>query len=231
MESLMFTQKMKLADVLHVNHNLIVMLPRFGIDFGFGEKSIEEVCRTFNVSPTFFLMVCNLYTFDYYIPDKETIESINMPSLISYLKASHYYYLEERLPVIEANLYAIADACELKYGESLKRFFRDYKKELVDHFDYEEKIVFPYICKLSKGQKDPSYSISRFELIHSNIEDELNDLINILIKYLPATVMNKERIIVLSDIFHLAEDLNKHSLIEENIMIPFVESLELKINE
>ncbi len=230
MRALLFTEKMKLADILHFNHDLIVMLPRFGIEFGFGEKSVDEVCRKYNVSTSFFLMVCNVYTFNQYLPDKEAIALVDIHSLISYLTASHFYYLKERLPLIESNLYIIADACESKYGESLKRFFKDYKKEVVDHFDYEEKTVFPYIRELINGQTDTTYSINRFEAIHSNIEDELNDLINILMKYLPAMVMNKERIAVLSDIFHLSEDLNKHSLIEEKIMVPFVESLELQNN-
>jgi len=38
--------------------------------------------------------------------------------------------------------------------------------------------------------------------------------------------MHNERVEVLNDIFHLTEDLNKHSLIEEKILVPFVESLE-----
>lgn len=231
MKTSLFTEKMKLADILHANHDLIVMLPRFGIEFGFGEKNVHEVCEKYKISTSFFLMVCNVYTYDYYLPDNDAVVSVDIQSLISYLKASHYYYLIERLPVIETNLYALADACELKFGESLKRFFKDYKKEVVNHFDYEEKTVFPYICELITGEKNVPYSINQFEAIHGNIEDELNDLINILIKYLPSTVMNKERMAVLSDIFHLTEDLNKHSLIEEKIMVPFVESLERKSHE
>jgi regulator of cell morphogenesis and NO signaling len=226
---LLFNGKMKLADVLKINHDLLIMLPRFGIEFGFGEKSIDEICKKYNVSTSFFVMVCNVYTYNNYLPDKETIESVDIHSLISYLLASHAYYLKERLPLIESKLNKIADSCESKYGNSLKRFFKQYKKKVVDHFNYEEQTVFPYINNLIIGDKNKLYSIHHFEAIHGNIEDELNDLTSILIKYLPSNIMNKERIVVLSDIFHLTEDLNIHSLIEEKILVPFVELLEKRV--
>ncbi len=226
MKPLLFTENMKLADVLNANHYLINILDRFDIKFGFGEKTVREVCEIYHISVPFFLMVCNIYCFSHYQPDKNALTLNDIPSLIAYLKISHRYYLEKRLSLIKENLYQIANASGIKYGKSLKLFFDEYEQEVISHFDYEEKTVFPYIDLLMKGEKNTDYSIGCFSSIHSNIEDKLIDLTSILIKYLPGDIMHSKRVTVLNDIFYLTEDLNKHSLIEEKILVPIVESLE-----
>ena len=92
---------------------------------------------------------------------------------------------------------------------------------MIRHFDYEEVTVFPYISNMVKGARPGDYEIGVFRENHSNIDDKLNDLKNIIMKYLPDM-----RIRVLFGIFALEEDLSKHSLIEDKILIPLVMKLE-----
>ena len=54
---------------------------------------------------------------------------------------------------------------------------------------------------------------------------------NILIKYLPANIFPKERIEISLDIMDLSSDLNCHTLVEERVLVPFVELLESKCYE
>lgn len=223
---MLFTPKMKLADIINSNPSLVLILQRFRIELGFGEKSVAEVCRANGLSEQFFLLICNVYTNDRYLPSMEELQETDMSSLVPYLIASHSYYLDERIPHIERHLDRIAEACPKNHKEILQRFFHDYKTEVQNHFLYEEKTVFPYIEALRKGESGDGYSINQFEENHSNIEDKLNDLTNIFIKYLPGNIMPKERVSVLFDIFQLSGDLNKHSLIEEKILIPYVETIE-----
>ena len=49
---------------------------------------------------------------------------------------------------------------------------------------------------------------------------------NILIKYLPANVFPKERIEISLDIMEVTSDLRSHTLVEERILVPFVEMME-----
>ena len=223
---MLFTPKMKLADIISSNPSLVLILQRFRIELGFGEKSVAEVCRANGLSEQFFLLICNVYTNDRYLPSMEELQETDMSSLVPYLIASHSYYLDERIPHIERHLDRIAEACPKNHKEILQRFFHDYKTEVQNHFLYEEKTVFPYIEALRNGESGDGYSINQFEENHSNIEDKLNDLTNIFIKYLPGNIMPKERVSVLFDIFQLSGDLNKHSLIEEKILIPYVETIE-----
>lgn len=224
-----FTKNMKLADVLLANHSLVLMLQRFNIKLGFGEKTVAEVCAQYKIDSAFFLLICNVYTHDDYLPTETELGSTDMSGLVAYLIESHQYYLLERIPHIESHLNRIADACKLEHKTILLRFFKEYKAEVYNHFAYEEEIVFPYIQNLHQGLKNKKYSINQFEENHSNIEDKLSDLTNIIIKYLPGDIMPKERISLMFDIFQLSTDLNKHSLIEEKILIPYVESLEKRL--
>ena len=51
-------------------------------------------------------------------------------------------------------------------------------------------------------------------------------MMNILLKYLPGDILPKERVEISLDIMELSDDLNRHSVIEDHILIPYVESLE-----
>ena len=221
-----FSENMKMADLVLGNSKLLLMLPRFGMNLGFGDHSIAEVCAMNNVSAPFFLMICNVYCNNDYTPSLEDIASVDLKALINYLLESHKYYLHERLPHIEEHLDHIINACIPKYGNMLRRFFQEYKNEVVDHFIYEEKNVFPYMEQLANQDVKTDYKIKVFHENHTNIEDKLSDLMNILVKYLPADVFPKERIEIALDINELSADLMSHALIEERVLIPFVESLE-----
>lgn len=221
-----FSETTKMADLVLGNSKLLLMFPRFGMDLGFGDHSIAEVCAMNNVSAPFFLMICNVYCNDDYTPSPDDIASVDPKALINYLLESHKYYLNERLPHIEEHLNHIIKACIPKYGNMLHRFFEEYKNEVVDHFVYEEKNVFPYLQQLVNQNVKTDYKIRVFHENHTNIEDKLSDLMNILVKYLPADVFPKERIEMALDINELSADLMSHALIEERILIPFVESLE-----
>lgn len=226
MNKILYSGKMKLADLISGNYNLILMLPRFGIPLGFGDKSVAEVCAKYNVPVDFFLLICNVYSFDFYIPGKKEVAATDMRLLIPYLRASHHYYLNERLPHIEQHLSRIADHIEGKYGNVLKRFFAGYKNEVSEHFMYEEERVFPYIETLVSGGSHGAYRIPDFKKTHSDIGDKLNDLMQIIFKYLPGNVSQQESIGVVFDIFELSSDLKKHALIEEKALVPYVKLIE-----
>jgi regulator of cell morphogenesis and NO signaling len=51
-------------------------------------------------------------------------------------------------------------------------------------------------------------------------------MMNSVLKDLPGDILPKERMEISYDIMELSDDLSRHSLIEERILIPCVESLE-----
>ena len=223
----LFSKDAKLAELIAGDRRLLQLLPRFGITLGFGDRSVEEVCRMNNVSADLFLILCEIYTDNNFKPDHHALKHIDMSGLLPYLRASHQYYLDERFPHLEEHLQRIIEACGPKYGPMLSHFYDEYKKEVMRHIKYyEEEVVFPYIEALLKGQHTDTYRIDEFEHNHTNIQDVLDDMMNILLKYLPGDILPKERVEISLDIMELSDDLNRHSVIEDHILIPYVESLE-----
>lgn len=226
MASKYFTPKMKMADIIATNHNLILVMPRLGIPLGFGEHTVQEICVRHGLSVDFVLLVCNVYTFDDYLPDVESIPSDDLSPLVPYLQVSHQYYIKERLPHIERHLLKVASNAGDRYGQILNTFFADYKSEICDHFACEEHDVFPYLQNLLKGQNAERPLAEHFSDNHSDMVDKLTDLTQIVYKYLPGETMAEELNELVFGVLQLSSDLQKHALLEEKILIPYVLYLE-----
>ena len=225
-KSRLFSSDSRLSDLITAHPSLLTLLTRLGISLGFGDRSIADVCEASGVDTSFFLLICNVYTFNNYIPSTPTILDTDMNGLVPYLEKSHKYYVDKRLPHIERHLDAIAQKLGGRIGKVFISFFQEYKQEVEEHFSHEERDVFPHIRALMSGERDTSYSIGMFLHTHSDIEGKLDDLLNIVFKYLPPQVDDDNVMDVVYDILRLREDLKKHTFIEEKIMVPLVCHLE-----
>ena len=96
-----FLKDTKFAELLTEDRRLLQLLPRFGIGLGFGDRSVAQVCQMSHVNTNLFLMICEIYSNGSFRPGKEELRHIDLGDLLSYLKASHRYYLDERFPHIE----------------------------------------------------------------------------------------------------------------------------------
>lgn len=217
-----FTAATKLSDVLFENHNLLLLLPRFGIPVGFGEKTIGQICAEHGVRVELFLYVCKVYCDEGFSASGSTVAADDLPAFLRYLRASHHYYIDERLPHIEKHLNEVARKAGSPYGDSLRKFFDDYKKEVEDHFAFEEEHIFP------TAVKDIGRSKKVFIGAHDSIEEKLSDLTQIIFKYLPRNISSEEIIELTFDIFQLAEDLDRHTALEEAVFTEGREEARLK---
>jgi len=225
MNHTLFTENMKLADMTFASCRLLYVLPYFGIELGFGEKTVRQICAEKNISSPLFLLVCNLYTFDDYTPDDTELKQIPLDGIVTYLQNSHKDYLEVRMPRIIESILDLAKENLLPNMDMLTSFCEKYRQEIVAHFRYEEEVVFPHIRKLLSGEKS-DYKISEYESSHSDIDTALEDLKNIIIKYLPfACTIEKSRP-VLMELFMFEYALRKHTLLEDSILIPLVQRLD-----
>lgn len=212
MKKTIFTGRMKMADMIASNYDLILMLPRFGISLGFGDKTVKEVCRENAVDENFFLTVCNIYTFDDFRPDDEEVSNIDSRLVVDHLQASHRYYIEERLPHLQNHMDHIADGAGQQSATILKKYFSDYCREVREHVRREEK-------NLSYMLEHKSVT-EHYAKSHDNIKDKLSDLTQIIIKYIPGERLNEEMMELVFDIMQLSRDLEKHAEIEEMLLMP-----------
>ncbi len=250
MKDYIYNENDNMSAMVTSQPDLLLTLSHFGIPMGFGDKTIAQVCAEHGVNPQFFLLICQVYSNDNYVPSQREIMSTPMDGLVPYLLRSHDYYLNRRLPHIEHHLEKIASMLPKRAGTAIKRFFAAYLEEVREHFEHEETTVYPHIGRLVNHESGDNFMIKSYLDTHDSLEDKLSDLVQIIFKYLPASPHQEgyhtppvspsilegelatssnsddDSIDMVFDILQLSHDLRKHSLIEEKILGPYVKHLE-----
>lgn len=217
---------MKMADLIEVNYHLLAVLTRFGIEGGFGEKTVRDICEKNRLDTDTFLLICHVFTRKDYSPTEEILRDGRIDDILRYLHQSHDYYMNNALVLLASTIEKLVEPCTETQKCVIWGFFSQYKTELEKHFAYEEGEVIPYVQNLLIGKRSANYSIDRFEENHSNIEDKLSDLKNLILKSLPAVCDDRLRVRLLNYIYALQNDLDSHTAIEDNILVPMVRLIE-----
>lgn len=223
--------KMKMADAINQYHSLLTVLPRLGIPLGFGEKSVEQLCKEHRVSLPLFTLIARVYCLEDYFPTANELQQCPMTDILQYLISSHKDYLENKLPHIEHHLNILLEPMDKKYSSLISNFYAEFRKEMEKHFQYEEEVIFPYLRQILSEQEateSATYQKNTFHQQHDDIEDTLNDLSNLLLKYIPAEVSPSERVDMLLDMYALSNDIAKHAMMENRILVPYIQLLESK---
>ena len=219
-ELLLFSPSMKMADLMNVRPSLPGVLTRMGIPFGFGDETVEEVCRRQGIDPETFLLICCAHAVDGYVPPKERLRKADLRDVLKYLRLSHTYYMEVAMKELTEALVRLTEPCGEKHRSILRKFFDEYKDELFKHLEYEEEVVFPQAeVALRQGRRADSEGL---EENHTHVGEKLEDLKNLIMKYLPPVCGQQDIYRVLSGISTLQEDLAKHIIVEDDILNPIV---------
>ena len=221
-----FSSKMKMADLVEKDFHLLGLLSRFGIDQRFGDDTVEQICHAADVDTDTFLLLCEVYSAPDFRPSAEMLMNCRLPDILRYLHQSHDYYVNRSLVELAEALNKLTEPCSPTQKQVIQRFFADYRTELERHFELEEKTVIPYVRNLLLGFHNTSYTIDRFEENHAQIHETLSDLKNLIMKSLPDVCDNRQRIAVLLSIYHLEHDLDHHTCIEDEVLVPMVRLLE-----
>lgn len=229
----MYTPSDKLRFVIANDYRLLQVMSRFGINIGFGEKNIYDVCKQCGVDADTFLSVIN-YVKDGAVNRAQRVDNISVPCLLDYLKRTHAYFLDYLFPNIRFHLLNAID-CSVKNEIAflVLKFFDEYVEEVRVHMEYEENTTFPFVEKLIEGEpvsienwqgrtKD-SHLVSKH---HESIESKLKELKNLFIQYYPAKENNEKLNGVIISIYQAEEELMIHCMVEDNIFIPAVRRLD-----
>lgn len=219
-----------MSDLICKNYPMLLVMSRFGIALGFGEETIEAVCRKNDVDTNTFLAVVNLLIEDESAVKSENASTISIPSLVKYLHNSHSYFLDFRLPSIKRSLINALDNIKNDVNPIILKYFDEYYEEVKRHMNYEEANVFPYVdALLSNKSGSVNYKIDIFSKQHDHVEEKLSELKNIIIKYYSAN--SNELNCVLFDIFSCSEDLASHNKVEDNLFVPAITLIEIQKNK
>jgi regulator of cell morphogenesis and NO signaling len=239
----MISKNIPMCSAVLDNNKLLPLFARFNIHLGFGEMTVEEVCRKHGVDPDFFLEIANAYLDEGYT-SRGDMSHFSLKAMVDYLKATHSYYLDVALPRIEAKILKLVEYSGLsgKEKELVSGFFNDYREEFLSHISLEEEKILPYILELEKqSQKNVpdgqfagylnTYSIREFEKEHDRLETSLENLSKLIIKYLPPIKDQELCVTVLEDLAELVKDLVDHADMEDRVLIPRVARLEEQLKK
>ncbi len=218
----------KMSDLISENYPILMVMSRFGIPLGVGEKSIKEVCEQYGVDTETFLSIANFFI------DRNlsliNLKKLNVVDLINYLHTAHRYFLDYRLPAIREQLIDAISSTDKDVRVVFLQFYDEYVKEVNNHMSYEEDVVFPYVRKLLKGELDARYSIDVFRKKHDQIELKIIEFKNIFIKYYPGKDSFQLQN-VLFEFFATEHDLASHNIIEDEVFVPVVAILEDQVKK
>ncbi|MDE6715782.1 MAG: hemerythrin domain-containing protein [Muribaculaceae bacterium] len=220
----------KMCNLICDNYSLLMVLSRFDLPLGFGDKTVQEVCDIHGVHCGTFLAVANFITESDFSFDI-TRSDISVEAMMKYLKNAHTYFLDFNLPEIRRKLIEAIDfSGNARVSILILQFFDEYAEEVRKHMEYENTHVFSYVEKLLAGKPDSSFKISLYASRHEQIDDKLTELKNIIIKYYPERNNNNLLNNVLFDIFNCEQDLASHCQVEDYLFVPAVSDLELNLD-
>lgn len=214
----------KMITLIKDNYSVLQALGSFGINLGFGDKTVNETCEMNGVDTYTFLAVVNLQLNN--VGNFEDDEKISVPTLLRYLKASHTYYLDFQLPFIRRELAESIDENDTM-GQLILKFYDDYAHEVQRHMKYEEKTLFPYVQSLIEGRQASNYTVETFSKHHEQTDKKLRELKLMIIKYLPTNAKRNNLLTAtLYDIYNNEEWLRHHADVEDFIFTPAIRRME-----
>ena len=217
-----------MSDVISDDYRMLQMISRFGITLGFGDKTVAETCQEAGVDTRTFLTVVNFLTDTNHAHITEMVDNIDLPTMLRYLKNSHTYFIEYRLPQIRRKLIQAIDM-HSQIAMLIMKFYDEYTAEVTRHMEYENDKVHPYVEELLQGHRGTQRLAditNRHEGSHSSIDRSLTELKNIIIKYYPSDQYAALLSDVLMDIYMVEEDFLNHCHMEDTLFAQCVRQLE-----
>lgn len=226
--TILYKKTMKMSELFDMDFRLLSLISHLDFKLCFGEKSVEMVCTENNFDPDCFLFLVNLYTQRGILNVEKEFTNLPLEPFLIYLKRTHSYFLDYRLPNIQKQLVKVFEKSHESLQKIVLDFFHIYYNEVKEHMDYEDDIVFPYINALLIHKDNSNYCIEEFEERHNDIERKVSDLKQILIKYVDGPENKNLILSILMDLYMIQNELATHNYIEDELVVPRVRSLEKK---
>lgn len=226
-------EQLTVGDYVANDFRTAALFSKYGIDFCCkGNRTLEEVCAKKDINPAELekeiqavLETKNENTIDF--------KSWSPTLLIEYILEKHHSYVEEKIPVLLQFLEKLCKVHGERHPElfEINSLFKMSAGDLAQHMKKEELILFPYIQKMVKAQKenqpiqDPHFGtvenpIAMMKDEHS-IEGERFDKIATLTDgFTPPEDACSTYKVTYQMLKEFEQDLHKHIHLENNILFP-----------
>jgi len=217
----------KFYRIIERDYRLMQVVARFNITMGFADRTISEVCHMHEVDVHTFLAVINQVVC--YLEgqsDSVSLDLVDMPALLGYLKRTHIYLIDYQLPQMRRTLFAAMDSTvQNDVAILLLKYFDLYVTQVQDHVHHEEDDVFAYAEQLMNGQWiEEEKSMPRRH--NEDFVAKLHELLQMFLQYYPQEGVNDELNHVIYDLYRIEEDIRIHCRIEDEMLMPLLRRLE-----
>ena len=224
----MITTIKALRDKIHFEPITALALERYALVFEEEEWKFKSKDQSSLKDLDFVVDLAALYE----APTVHNFGELNNYSfsiILDYLRRTHHFYIHTLLPKMEMTVRQLQRSFEghpVVYV--LGHFYQNYQNELLEHIELEESRLFPYAEALYDGKPSKVvYSLADFKMHHNHdMEDHLQDMLIVLEDQFPEVCES----FAYRSFNHLLnafrDDLQVHHMIEEDIFLMKVETLE-----
>ncbi len=225
----------QMSSLIGDDYRMLQILSRFGISLGFGDKTVDATCKACHVDTATFLAVVNYVKNAGHAHINELKEQVKLPDLLTYLKNSHSYFVDFRLPSIRRKIIASIDcSAQNQIAFLILKFYDEYALEVQRHMEFENTHVHPHVEMLLQGRMPKETLrevVNQHEGNHASLEKSIDELKSIIIKYYPSEANAQLLNDALMDIYMMEEDLLMHCHLEDSLFSECVRHLEAEVRE
>lgn len=227
------------ADLVTENIKTADIFKKYGIDFCCGGGiSIEKACDKHHVD--YNQLLSELNNLSSKKSSATNFNSWELDFLIDYIVNEHHKYVEENIPLLKQYGARVAKVHGHHYKEliEINDLIITVSNELTMHMKKEELILFPFIKKLVKANREGiPVSIPHFGTIDNpiNMMEEEHDAAGTILKRIseltnnyktPEGACNTFKALY-SKLEEFEDNLHQHVHLENNILFPKARKLEL----
>lgn len=220
------TPWVRMSSLVEADYHLLALLMRVGINESFGERTVDDLCARAGLDTETFIQLCRTFCDASYQAPEQVLRRCRVEDIIRYLHQSHEYYVNSALISLHSLLSELVAPCPETQKRVIRQFFQDYRDDMQSHFEYEEKTLIPYVQDLLSGVRKGQSSLSRLHEWHPHMKESLSDLKSLIMNSLPAACESSVRTQTLMFIFELQEDVERHTRIEDLLLVPIIHLLE-----
>lgn len=180
----------------------------------------------------FVLELMELYS-DVNTFDEKAFARHSLFAILEYLERTHLFYEMSLLPKLEQAIIGVKRLFpDHPISDLLDIFFLNYKNELLEHIDLEERELFPYARRLSHGGSSRDYSVSVFQSVHDHgVEDALDQILTVVENDYPEVARSFAYRTFRNLLEQFRLDLHIHHLIEDKVFLQKLLALEQNTNK
>lgn len=238
----MSTNQKVVSQLLEEDYRYAAVLHQLGIDFfDYLHHTLADVCRITRIEPVriYDQLAISSYgetelnrDFTYYSPGR----------LVNHLQKSHHNYAQVMLPIIQHHIERCAEQLGKEYPHLLLlgNIFDSFRKDFLSHIHYENTVVFPYVKKLERNSiqfsnefllQIKNFSLDHFIMKHAHDDDDMLVLRKLTHNFKSDHTDHIAYRILMHELKDFEQDLQVHSLLEEQVLMPKVQKLEKALME